>query len=139
MTFTRCLSSNYSYSIRFRSGENSGYTDLATSQTGNTALPTYLIKADQQDESQDSMSFGAADQQPSLATSFTSSFTSGTNTTSSRIRSKRNRDINSSPMSPQKKNYRVTDQTHQSGSQARRRERAKWWILGKAKQGGRVR
>ncbi|RMD44046.1 hypothetical protein DV735_g1155, partial [Chaetothyriales sp. CBS 134920] len=77
-------------------------TAPAAPAVSRTALPSYLNEDDQRDESQDSLSFGAADEQTSLVTSFTSSFRSGT-ASNSRVHSKRNRASNSPPVSHQKK------------------------------------
>lgn len=71
-------------------------------ENGKPELPTFL-NDDQQDNSQDSVSLGAADQQTSLATSFTSSFRLGTDLRGSRVDSKRCRNPNSPPTSHPKK------------------------------------
>ncbi|KAL7821013.1 hypothetical protein V8C26DRAFT_426907 [Trichoderma gracile] len=77
-------------------------SDGLAPENGNADLATYL-NDDQQDNSQDSVSLGAADQQTSLVTSFTSSFRSGTDPRGSKGDSKRSRNPNSPPTSHPKK------------------------------------
>uniref|UniRef100_A0A8H7NP27 Uncharacterized protein n=1 Tax=Bionectria ochroleuca TaxID=29856 RepID=A0A8H7NP27_BIOOC len=85
--------------IPFPSFRQASDDDLAA----RTALPDHPNEDDQQDESQDSLSFGAADRQTNLVTSITSSSRSGTDASSSRVHSKRNRTSHSPPTSYQKK------------------------------------